>query len=345
MTTVDVTVMGAGIFGLSVAYACLRAGARVRVIDPAGPGAGASGGVVGALAPHVPGGWNAKKQFQFDSLRMAGDFWEGVDALSGRASGYGRTGRLQPLDDDRAVALARERAGEAAALWQGFASWQVIPAAEAGGWAPPSATGLLIRDTLSARIHPAQAVDSLAGAVRALGGAILSEGAAEGAVVWATGAAGLAALSDWTGRAEGAGIKGQAAVLGLDRRDAPQLFADGLHIVPHADGTLAVGSTTEREFDDPRATDDQLDQVIARARAACPALAEAPVLQRWAGLRPRARSRAPLLGPWPGRAGHFIANGGFKIGFGVAPLAGQVMAELVLEGRDAIPADFAPRPL
>ena len=35
---------------------------------------------------------------------------------------------------------------------------------------------------------------------------------------------------------------------------------------------------------------------------------------RWAGLRPRARSRAPMLGAWPGRPGHFIANGGFKIG-------------------------------
>ena len=39
----DVTVLGAGIFGLSVAWACLKKGARVRVIDPAGPGAGASG--------------------------------------------------------------------------------------------------------------------------------------------------------------------------------------------------------------------------------------------------------------------------------------------------------------
>ena len=47
----DVTVFGAGIFGLSVAWACQKKGARVRVIDPGGPGAGASGGVVGALEP------------------------------------------------------------------------------------------------------------------------------------------------------------------------------------------------------------------------------------------------------------------------------------------------------
>ena len=56
----EVTVMGAGIFGLSVAWECLRRGARVQVIDPGGPGAGASGGVVGALAPPVPENWNHK---------------------------------------------------------------------------------------------------------------------------------------------------------------------------------------------------------------------------------------------------------------------------------------------
>ena len=33
--------------------------ANHQVIDPAGPGAGASGGVVGALAPHAPDKWNA----------------------------------------------------------------------------------------------------------------------------------------------------------------------------------------------------------------------------------------------------------------------------------------------
>ncbi|MDP5364989.1 MAG: FAD-dependent oxidoreductase, partial [Paracoccaceae bacterium] len=67
MAMADVTVLGAGIFGLSVAWACVQRGARVRVIDPHGPGAGSSGGIVGALAPHVPEQWNDKKAFQFDS--------------------------------------------------------------------------------------------------------------------------------------------------------------------------------------------------------------------------------------------------------------------------------------
>ena len=36
----------------------------------------------------------------------------------------------------------------------------------------------------------------------------------------------------------------------------------------------------------------------------------------------------------------FVANGGFKIGFGMAPKIGQVMASLILEGEDHIPDDF-----
>ncbi|MGB3280922.1 MAG: FAD-dependent oxidoreductase, partial [Pseudorhodobacter sp.] len=64
------------------------------------------------------------------------------------------------------------------------------------------------------------------------------------------------------------------------------------------------------------------------------------LVERWAGLRPRSRSRAPMLGAWPGRPGHYIANGGFKIGFGMAPGLAECMADLVLDGQDRIPEDF-----
>ena len=334
MATADVTVMGAGVFGLSVAYACARRGARVRVIDPHGVAAGASGGVVGALAPHVPENWNPKKAFQFDSLIMAEGFWAGVADLAGADVGYARSGRLQPLADDRAVELARARAASAAELWQGKALWEVIAAGDAQ-WMPPSPTGLVVHDTLSALIHPRRATRALADAVVALGGEVLTDGAPQGRVVWATGWQGLAEVG-------GAGVKGQAALLRFDAAGQPQLFADALHIIPHGDGTVAIGSTSEREFDDPLATDAALDDVLARAVAAFPILAGAQVVERWAGVRPRSRSRAPVLGHHPMRPGEFIANGGFKIGFGMAPKVGEVMADLVLDGRDVVPEGFAP---
>ena len=340
MTTPDVTVLGAGAFGLSVAWTCLVRGARVRVIDPGGPGAGASGGIVGALAPHVPENWNAKKAFQLESLLAAGAFWSGVEAASGISPGYARTGRLQPLPDDAAVALARARAGTAAELWGDAAKWEVVRE-EDRGWDPPSPTGLLVRDTLTARLHPRRACESLAGAIRARGGEVLSDGLPQGRVVHATGWQGLRDLSDALGRPVGGGVKGQAVLLRhAAPQDAPQIFAGGLHIVPHADGTVAIGSTSEREFEAPDTTDAQALELRDRAVEALPILHGAAVIRTWAGVRPRARSRAPMLGPWPGRDGHFVANGGFKIGFGMAPGVARVMADLVLDGIDRVPEGF-----
>lgn len=337
----DVTVMGAGIFGLSIAWACLKKGAKVRVIDPSGIGSGASGGVVGALAPHVPENWNAKKAFQFDSLLMAEAFWTEVEQVSGISPGYGRLGRLQPVADEASLVLARRREAEAAKLWRDRAVWEVIDPPD-DSWAPITPTGLLIRDTLSARIHPRRACAALAAAISSRGGEIAGSGVPAGAVVWATGVDGLQDLSEVADRQVGSAVKGQGALLHFSAPLMPQIFADGIHIVPHADGTTAVGSTSERDYDDPFTTDARLEDVIERAMQAVPVLHGARVTERWAGLRPRARTRAPILGPHPLRTGEFIANGGFKIGFGMAPKIARVMADLVLENVDAIPDDFSP---
>lgn len=337
MARSDLTVMGAGVFGLAVAFEGARRGARVRVVEAARVGAGASGGLVGALAPHAPDAWDGAKAFQLESLLLAPGFWAKVAAAGGMAAGFAAVGRLAPLADDRAVAQARARAGQAAQHWPG-AVWEVIPSA-GGPWAPVSPTGLLVRDTLSARLDPRRALAALVAAVRALGGEVVEGGgeAGPGPVVWATGAAGLADLSAVLGRPVGRGEKGQAARLALAAPPGtPLVQGRGLWVVPHEDGTVAVGSTSEADWADT-APDVLLDEVLHRARALVPALARAEVVARWAGIRPRSATRQPVLGAWPGRAGHFVANGGFKTGFGLAPLVAQIIADLVLDGRDGVP--------
>ncbi len=339
---VDITVMGAGAFGLSVAWSCVKRGASVRVVDPFGLGSGSSGGTVGALSPHTPENWNDKKEFQFQSLIMAKDHWAEIERIGGQPSGYGRVGRLQPVMNERGLELARAREQTARDLWRGKATWRVIEAGDAGDWAPLTPTGYLIHDTLSARMSPRMACAALAAALRAKGTEIVSNAPENGKVVWATGWRGLIELSEDMGRMVGNGVKGQSALLRLARPDAPQLYADAVHIIPHVDGTVAIGSTSERAFDAPDTTDDQLDEVLARACAAVPALEGAKVIERWAGVRPRAKSRAPMLGAHPTKPDQFIANGGFKIGFGMAPKVGEVMADLVLDGADNIPDPFKP---
>ncbi len=308
------------------------------MVEPRRIGAGSSGGTVGALAPHVPEQWNPKKQFQFESLPMAAGFWADVAARGGDP-GYARLGRIQPLADADHVALAHARAATARDHWAGAAIWRVAEASEFS-FTPLSPTGLVVFDSLTARIAPRAACAALARAIIALGGEITTDAPDHGAVLHATGWQGLADLSQAFGKPVGNGVKGQSALLRHDAGAVPQIFADTVHIVPHADGTVAIGSTSERDFTDPDSTDDQLKALIARARTVCPALARAEIIDRWAGVRPRARTRAPMLGLWPDRPGHFIANGGFKIGFGMAPKVGAVMADLILDGRDAIPPGF-----
>lgn len=337
----DITVRGGGIFGLSIAWTAVQRGAKVRLIETASIGAGSSGGLVGALAPHTPENWNDKKAFQLESLLMAEAFWAGIAEASALDPGYARSGRVQAITDTRGLDLARARGENAKTLWQGRAVWEVAEASQFDGWGPETETGFVIHDTLSGRLHPQQACAALAEALRCAGAeVVLGEAEEQGVVVEATGAAGLVALSERVGKSVGAPIKGQAALFAYDARDKPQLFLDALHIIPHGDGTVAIGSTSEREFEDAHSTDPQLEALIDKARNLCPALRDASVLSRWAGLRPRAKSRAPMLGAHPLDAGRFIANGGFKIGFGMAPKVAEVMVDLMLDGRDTIPEAF-----
>ena len=337
-----ITVIGGGIFGLSCAWALARRGAAVRVIEAAHIGAGASGGTVGALAPHVPEPWNAKKALQRDALVAADRWWTEIAAAGGLDPGYARTGRLQP------GATTPERIAAARAHWRGFDLGTT--AAPDSALVPDAPGGLWTLDDITARVAPRRALAALAAAISAKGGQIEeragpqdpgAHGAAHlGTVIWATGWQGLETLGADIGRPMGLGVKGQSALLDFAAPGAPQVFADGVHIVPHADGTVAIGSTSENGVLTP-GTDDQLDDLIARARAICPALAGAPVVDRWSGIRPRARTRAPLVGPWPGRPGHYVANGGFKIGFAMAPAVAEMLADL-LDGADRIPPAFLP---
>lgn len=326
----EITVAGAGIFGLACAWELTRRGQPVRVVEAARIGAGASGGHVGALAPHAPENWNAKKQVQLQALIAAAEWWAEVADAGGVDPGYARTGRIQPVPAGTEARMA-ERMAAARDHWPDWAAMVLTDAPDAA-LVPQSPSGLWLVDGLTARISPRRAGAALAAAIRARGGEIVEGATTEGPAIWATGTAGLADFG-------GSGVKGQSALLGFDAADAPQVFADGLHIVPHADGTVAIGSTSERDAQD-LVTDAQLEALIDKARAICPALRAAQVLDRWAGLRPRAASRAPLVGPWPGRPGHYVANGGFKIGLAMAPACAVLLADLILEGRDRIPAEF-----
>jgi glycine oxidase len=136
-------------------------------------------------------------------------------------------------------------------------------------------------------------------------------------------------------------VKGQAALLKADIDPAlPVLFLNGLYVVAHEGGHVAVGSTSEDAFDNPVSTDEKLDELIARARVLSPALADAEVVERWAGLRPKAIDRDPMVGPHPEAPRVIALTGGFKVSFGLAHhLAEAALAPLTGATR-LVPASF-----
>ena len=301
----QIIIIGAGIWGLSCAYACARQGDTVTVYDANTVASGASGGIVGALSPYTPDEWNAKKKFQFEALDSAPTFWAEVDARSAHPSGFGQIGRIQPLVSPRTANLAKARELSSQSLWQGRYHWKIQPCPSyLDERAAPFG---IVHDTLSGRIYPRHAVLSLAKACRDLG-VTLHENtpvtqitdhqisgpwgqATADAIILAAGLDGFDLLRPFTPHSPGTGVKGQAALLDIHLPDQPQIYADGIYIIPHSNGTTAVGSTSEKTWDHP-GTDAQLDALIAKARTLFPALEPAPILQRWSGLRPKARRRA-----------------------------------------------------
>lgn len=354
----DVLVVGAGIFGLSCAFACVRRGLQVVVADAGEPGSGASGGPVGALSPHPPANWSPKKQFQLEALLSAEAHWRGIAERSGIDPGYGRIGRAMPLTSVTEHARAATREAASRGLWPDPFAWSVqAPGAVDTGLDPWMSPFGVAHETLSARIDPPRAMASLAAAVRHCAGMrfgwralAVSDGAvrfdrgeiAAGTIVLAAGAGGSDLLEPLVGRRLGQGVKGQALLLAPERpMGGPMLYAGGLYIVPHADGTVAVGSTSENGWDDPASTDERLDAVLARAVSLCPRLSGASVRQRWAGLRPRGARADPMIGRVPGHAQVLVANGGFKIGFGIGHAVGELVADLATATPCILPPGFA----
>ncbi|MCO5730544.1 FAD-binding oxidoreductase [Rhizobium sp. SSA_523] len=356
--SVDLLIVGAGIMGLWAAVKAERLGLSALLVEQKQPAAGASGGVLGALMAHMPDQWNDKKQFQLDSLVLLETEIALLEAQTGLSAAYRRCGRLIPLPKAHLRPLAEARQIAAEENWKVGSrrfAWQVAERSADPRWLSDAAcaSGVIV-DQLAARISPRALTAALVAAVdagrqvRRLDGVGLRRlmprkaETADGQVIafgHAIIAAGvssfdlLAQLGPAPTRPLGMAVKGQAACLKAEVDPAlPLIFLNGLYLVAHEDGQVAIGSTSEDRFDAPFATDGQLDALIKRARALSPALEDAPVTERWAGLRPKAIDREPMIGPHPDAPQVHALTGGFKVSFGLAHrLADAVLAQIVGE--------------
>ncbi|TCN32441.1 NAD(P)/FAD-dependent oxidoreductase [Sinorhizobium americanum] len=364
----EVLIVGGGIMGLWAALMAGRAGIETRLLERKAIGAGASGGLLGALMPHMPDRWNAKKQFQFDALVSLEGEIARLEAETGFSAGYRRSGRIMPLGREHLRNIARGHEQDAEQHW--FAGnrrfhWHVSDAGTDGWPAADAAPFGLVHDTLAARVAPRKLLATLRAALSAFPHVQIEEGADVSSIdprrgrlslldgrevtfghcVLAAGAASFPLIDRLAERPQatsGCAVKGQAALLRADVDPAaPIIFTDGLYIVPHETGHVAVGSTSENQFVEPFSTDAQLDALIERAAALAPLLRNAPVIERWAGLRPKAAGREPMVGRHPGCERLSVLTGGFKVSFGMAHiLAGCVIDEFAGRRSVELPQSF-----
>lgn len=373
--TADIVIVGAGVFGLSVARALSERGGKCLVLEAREIGAGASGGLLGALMPHVPDQWNAKKAFQFDALRSLPAHIKAIELETGLSTGYQRLGRLMPIKSENDLSIARARMKDAQENWQteqtglSFAPHQDERFAH---WLAPDIAPLgYILDTLAAKIAPRDYLKALAASlsgrseiktgvgVRALdaerkrietsAGETITFGKLVLAMGYETFPLIAPLLAPLTAKSAGSGVKGQSALLRLEKPlphpSPPVIYYDGVYIVPQGSDLVAIGSTSETDWQEPNTVDVRLEPLIEKAFALSPALKNAQVIERWAGVRPKARRRDPLIGPLPGHDEIYLATGGFKIGFGIAHLIGALMADILTDTplHRPLPESFTPQ--
>ncbi|WP_288425803.1 FAD-binding oxidoreductase [uncultured Agrobacterium sp.] len=367
-SSVSLLIIGGGIMGLWAAVKAERLGIDTLLVDADHVGSGASGGLLGALMPHMPDRWSDKKQFQFDALLSLEDEIARLEAETGLSAGYRRCGRIIPLPKPQLRPIAERHNQEAAANWEQQGRrfhWHVLDAPPVTNWVSDAAGEAgFVHDTFAAKVSPRALVAALshmltsATHVRVLEGCGVASLDAHGVAHLANGDSvsfGHAIVSAGHSsfpllanafrvsaeRPLGQGVKGQAALLKAEIDPAkPVVFLNGLYVVPHEDGTVAIGSTSEEEFAEPFATDAKLEALIEQARAIVPTLAQAEVVERWAGLRPKAIGRDPMVGALAQHPRIVALTGGFKVSFGLAHRLADA-ALCAVQGREMdVPASF-----
>jgi glycine oxidase len=128
-------------------------------------------------------------------------------------------------------------------------------------------------------------------------------------------------------------VKGQMLCLVMPKRDLIRhvIRTPKVYLIPRSDGRLLVGATVEEAGFDKRTDVATIQRLHQAALELVPRLADARILEDWAGLRPGTPDALPILGATE-TPGYYVATGHFRDGILLAPVTAAVMAD-VIEGR------------
>jgi len=125
-------------------------------------------------------------------------------------------------------------------------------------------------------------------------------------------------------------VKGQMLCLMMPSRTLLKhvIRSPKAYLIPRSDGRLLVGATVEEAGFDKRTDTAAIQRLHRAALELVPRLAEARILEDWAGLRPGTPDGLPILGATE-TAGYYVATGHFRDGILLAPITARVMADVI----------------
>lgn len=371
-STPRIGILGAGIIGLSAAYElAVRRGARVTLYDVRVPGRGASWAAAGMLAPAFEAASEPGTHPRLFDLCLAGArlwpaFADELGARSRLAVGLDQTPSLAvSLDAGEAVRLARIAAmlarEDVAHVSLSAGELRVLePAlsdAVRGGLELPTDFRVNNRLTVEAllaalRGHGNVSFVSGPALLKSEGGRLILEGhdAILAAAGWETPIikveehGQLYSLVNWDVALDDIDCHGGQMLAVTAGDGAPQRVVRSGHVylVPRA-GQVVIGATVEPD----RVINAPETHVIEALRKEgvrlCPGLANAPVAESWASVRPGTPDSAPFIGPTM-TPGLFVAAGHYRNGILLAPITAQLIADQILGTSAAELAEaFSPR--
>ena len=136
-------------------------------------------------------------------------------------------------------------------------------------------------------------------------------------------------------------VKGQILSLrALGSTPRQVIWSGESYLVPRSDGEIVLGATEEEGNYDARPTLAGVNRLTEAALEVMPAAGAFVVNGIWAGLRPAAPDRYPIVGWAPGVEGLFLTTAHYRHGVLLGPLTGLRVADAILSGAEM--REFAP---
>lgn len=314
MTTL---IKGAGVAGLTAAFALARRGHSVTLVDPKAPGMGASHYAGGMLAPWCEG--ETAPEVVVEAGIGAIDWWD--EALPGLVERKGTLVVAPPRDRSELDRFARRTTRHE---WLDEAGVAELEPALAGRFR----RGLFFRG--EAHLDPRKALAGLAAALTSMGVKFLRDAdeRAFSHIIDGTGRAAIGRGSQLRGvRGEMLYLKTSEVVLSRPVRLLHPRIP--LYVVPRQNGRFMVGATMIESEHDGQISARSLMELLNAAYTLHPAFGEAEVIKTGTGIRPAYADNIPRI---TGSGRHLAINGMYRHGFLMAPaLAEELAARLEAE--------------